>query len=58
MIWWRPAEDTRGCYGYWFLDARLDLVEMSRTAARAIYQVFNFRPAQMNAANDRDGLRW
>lgn len=57
-MFWRPAHELRGCYGYWFLSPRLLESSMSQAAARAIYAVFNLCPAQPVAANDKDMIRW
>lgn len=58
MTFWRPAEEMRGVHGYWFTDASLMRIEMSKLAARAIYRCFNLIPETTYAANDRDHVRW
>jgi hypothetical protein len=57
-MFWRPAHELRGAYGYWFLSKRLMQNDMSQLAAKAIYSVFNLMPVHREAANDRDHLRW
>jgi hypothetical protein len=59
MIWsWRPAQQWRGTRKPWFVNARLNEIEMSETAAMVIYRCFNLIPDLAPADNDRDGKRW
>jgi len=57
-MFWRPAYEWRGTRRPWFTNARLMEVSMSELAARVIYRTFNLVPDLIEAANDRDGIRW
>ena len=58
MGFWRPAHEWRGTRSPWFTNTKLMSIEMSAQAARTIYRSFNLLPDLVDAANDRDGLRW
>ncbi len=57
-MFWRPAYEWRGTRRPWFTNTSLMEVSMSELAARVIYRTFNLVPDLIEAANDRDGIRW
>jgi hypothetical protein len=58
MTFWRPAHEWRGTRGYWFDSPSFMRTEMSKLAAKLIYQRFNLIPPLLSADNDTDDLRW
>ena len=57
-MFWRPAYEWRGTRRPWFTNTSLMEVSMSELAAKVIYRTFNLVPDLIEAANDRDGIRW
>ena len=57
-MFWRPAYEWRGTRRPWFTNTSLMEVSMSELAAKVIYSTFNLVPDLIEAANDRDAIKW